>query len=81
MQYRWRMQSLKTGWGMEADPTPEGKKELEKARRAKKHMFKYCRIYKVMQELPSTIRKLEPFQLTVRKFCSFVTLVGVFFFM
>jgi len=79
MQYRWRMQSLKSGWGMEADPSPDGKKALIKQRRAQKSKFKYCRIYKVMQELPSTIGMLEAFRLTHRKFYSILALAGIFF--
>jgi len=80
MEYRWRMQSLKTGWGMEAEPTSDGKKALTRERKKQKDKFKYCRIYKVMQELPSTIAFLEPFRLTNRKFFSILALAGIFLF-
>ena len=67
MQYRYRMQSLKTGWGIEAEPTKEGKKSLVKIRRKQKDKFKYCRIYLARQLIPSHHQYLEPFRLTSRR--------------
>ena len=67
-ELRWRMQSLKTGWGVEAENTPAGKKELHKMRRRQKEQFKYCRIYRVRQLLPENTKLMAPFQLTQKKF-------------
>jgi len=63
MQYRYRMQSLKTMWGVEAEPTPEGKKQLEQLRRQNPGKFKFCRIYLMKQLIPEHHKYLEPFQL------------------
>lgn len=66
-KYRWRMQSLKTGWGVEAPGTPEGKKELLKMRKKDRTKFRWCRIYLVEQLVPSVIKYYEPFRLTHKK--------------
>lgn len=62
---RYRMQSLKYGWGMEAEHTPEGKKELERARKENPDKYKYSRIYRVVQLQAGDIPLLTPFKLTV----------------
>lgn len=67
MEYRYRMQSLKTGWGIEAEPTREGKNTLKKIRKQQKDKFKYCRIYLARQLIPSHHGHLEPFRLIYLK--------------
>lgn len=66
MQYRYRMQSLRTGWGIEAEPTAEGKKELTKIRRQHPDKFKFCRVFMTRQFIPSHHDLLVPFRLTTR---------------
>jgi len=68
MEIRYRMQSLKTGWGVEAPNNIEGKKSLAQLRRQEKEKFKYARIYLVQQTHPEAFRLCEPFQLTHRVF-------------
>lgn len=66
MEYRYRMQSLKTGWGIEAEPTPEGKRQLEWFRKKQRDKFKFCRIFLTRQLIPDHHKLLEPFRLTTR---------------
>lgn len=66
MQYRYRMQSLTTGWGVEAEPTQEGKDQLVKIRKNQRSKFKFCRIFLTRQLIPSHHTCLEPFRLTTR---------------
>jgi len=66
-RYRWRMQSVKTGWGVEAPGTKEGKDQLLKMRKADKQKFKWCRIYLMEQLVPSVIEYYKPFRLTQGK--------------
>lgn len=68
MQIRYRMQSLRTGWGVEAELTAAGKKELERIRKKNPKKFKFCRVYPVRQMMPSHEKFLEPFKLTHRKY-------------
>jgi len=65
---RWRMQSLRTGWGMEAEPTAEGRKYLEQQRRAQKDKFKFCRLYECLQAMPDRVPLRKAFQLTHRAY-------------
>jgi hypothetical protein len=58
------MQSLKTGWGIEAEATREGKKKLERIRKKNPERFKYSRIYLVRQLIPLHHDYCEPFRLT-----------------
>ena len=67
MQYRYRMQSMRTGWGIEAEPTEEGKKQLMKIRKQQKDKFKFCRIYMARQLIPEHHDLLVPFRLTSLK--------------
>jgi len=64
MRYRYRMQSLKTGWGMEGEPTPEGKTELEKVRKQHPAQYKFSRIYLAKQMIPFHHDVYRPFRLT-----------------
>lgn len=64
MEYRYRMQSLKTGWGMEGEPTEEGKRKLSRIRKQDPVRFKYCRVYLMRQLIPSHHKLYEPFRLT-----------------
>jgi hypothetical protein len=66
---RYRMQSLRTGWGVEALATPEGKQELLRLRKEQKDKFKWSRIYLVRQTHPEVNRVGVPFELTHRKYC------------
>lgn len=66
-QYRYRIQSLKTGWGVEAEPSEIGKKQLVKIRKEHPDKFKFCRVYMAKQMLPFHHACLEPFRLTSRK--------------
>lgn len=66
MQYRYRMQSLRSGWGVEAQPTQEGKKQLEQIRKQNPDQFKFCRPFLTKQIIPSHHPFLEPFLLTTR---------------
>lgn len=63
-EVRWRMQSLKTGWGVEAPYSVEGKEQLERMRAKYKDKFKYCRVYKMLQMTTSETEFFVPFQLT-----------------
>lgn len=67
MQYRYRMQSLRTGWGIEAEPTQEGKKALIKIRAQQPEKFKFCRVYMTKQLVPYHHDCLVPFKLTSRR--------------
>ena len=67
MQYRYRMQSLNTGWGIEAEATQAGKKELIKIRAKHPDKFKYCRVYMTKQLIPFHHDCLVPFKLTSRR--------------
>jgi len=67
---RYRMQSNKTGWGIEAPYSDYGKQELHTLRRKEKEKYKYCRIYVVNQIHPEVVPLYEPFKLTFRKFFS-----------
>jgi hypothetical protein len=61
------MQSLRTGWGIEAEPTQEGKKQLIKIRKQMKDKFKWCRVYMARQLIPEHHDFLIPFRLTSRR--------------
>jgi len=63
MEIRYRMQSLKTGWGIEGPPTPEGKKKLEQIRKDYPDMYKFCRVYLVKQLIPFHHGLYVPFRL------------------
>lgn len=67
MEYRYRMQSIRTGWGVEAEGTLKGKEELLKVRRKSPEMFKFCRVFLTRQFIPSHHDYLEPFKLTSRR--------------
>ena len=66
-EVRWRMQSMRLGWGVEAPFTAEGKKELVKLRKQHKDKFKYCRVYKMIQMWKSPTELYVPFQLNYDK--------------
>ena len=68
MEIRYRMQSLRTGWGVEAPATREGKEQLKTLRKKHKDKFKWCRVYLLQQQHPEVTKVLTPFQLTNRKF-------------
>jgi len=51
---------------MEAEPTKEGKKMLEKMRKQHKEKFKFCRPFLTKQLVPSHHTYLEPFRLTTK---------------
>lgn len=68
MELRYRMQSVRTGWGMESPATKDGKKQLLAARRADPEKFKWCRVYLVQQTHPTTVPLGRPFELTHRKY-------------
>jgi len=65
---RYRMQSTKTGWGVEAPFSDYGKQELRKIRRKDREKYKYCRIYVVNQMCPDAKPLYTPFKLTSRKY-------------
>ena len=69
MAFRYRMQSLKTGWGVEAPPTCEGVRLLERMRRKEKQKFRWCRIFLVEQIEPTVVEYYKPFLLTHRQYC------------
>ena len=66
-RFRWRMQSTRTGWGVEAPGDAGGKKELLKLRKKHNEKFKWCRIYLMEQMVPSVIEYYKPFRLTSGK--------------
>jgi len=63
-EVRWRMQSVRTGWGVEAPYNEEGRKHLEEIRKKQKDKFKYCRVYKMLQMTTTETEFFVPFELT-----------------
>ena len=68
-ELRWRMQSLRTGWGIEAPFNEEGRKKLLKIRRTQRDKFKWCRVYAMQQMFPEIMPGyFTPFRLTHRQY-------------
>jgi len=62
---RYRLQSLRTGWAVEAPQTEEGTRMLKKLRKKHPDKFKYCRVRILLQMHPEEVPIGVPFELAL----------------